>query len=172
MKYFLTEYLKCLHLSFVKSARNYLITKYEKPNDSLSFSRFCNLKRSQRAIDDLLKKSRQRAQNCQLCQNLACYLAALKIKCKSNLKSEFQFQIHKIEVSILKSTSNQSKFNSTVFPRIVSTETILFWKLKFGNYSREETIQGRKLLISYILVAETIQGRKLFQTGNYMRKLE
>ena len=60
----------------------------------------------------------------------------------------------------------------TVFPRIVSAETILFWKLDCGNYSREETIQGRKLLISYFLEAETIQGRKLFKGGNYMRKLE
>ena len=37
----------------------------------------------------------------------------------------------------------------TVFPRIVSAETILFWKLECGKYSREETIQGRKLLFSY-----------------------
>ena len=36
-------------------------------------------------------------------------------------------------------------FMPTVFPRIVSAETILFWKLKCGKYSREETIQGRKL---------------------------
>ena len=34
----------------------------------------------------------------------------------------------------------------TVFPRIVSAETILFWKLKCRKYSREESIQGRKLL--------------------------
>ena len=42
----------------------------------------------------------------------------------------------------------------TVFPRIVSAETILFWKLKCGNYSREETIQGRKLFaeIRYIFL--------------------
>ena len=41
----------------------------------------------------------------------------------------------------------------TVFPHIVSAETILFWIWKSkghntwicGNYSREETIQGRKL---------------------------
>ena len=37
----------------------------------------------------------------------------------------------------------------TVFPRIVSAETILFWKLECGNYSREETIQGRKLLFYF-----------------------
>ena len=36
----------------------------------------------------------------------------------------------------------------TVFPRIVPAETILFLKLECGNYSREETIQGRQLLIS------------------------
>ena len=29
---------------------------------------------------------------------------------------------------------------ATVFPRIVSAETILFWKLECGKYSREETI--------------------------------
>ena len=40
----------------------------------------------------------------------------------------------------------------TVFPRIVSAETILFWvwpywlwPLLTGNYSRVETIQGQKL---------------------------
>ena len=38
-------------------------------------------------------------------------------------------------------------FINTVFPRILSAETILFWKLECGNYSKEETIQGRKLLI-------------------------
>ena len=35
--------------------------------------------------------------------------------------------------------------SNTVFPRIVSSETILFWNLECGNYSGEETIQGRKL---------------------------
>ena len=35
----------------------------------------------------------------------------------------------------------------TVFPHIVAAATILFWKLECGNYSKEETIQGRKLLI-------------------------
>jgi hypothetical protein len=38
---------------------------------------------------------------------------------------------------------------NTVFPRIVSAETILFWKLKCGKYSREESIQGRKLLFFF-----------------------
>ena len=44
----------------------------------------------------------------------------------------------------------------TVFPRIVSAETILFLKLECGKYSREETNQGRKLLI--------LRG---FDNGNY-----
>ena len=35
-------------------------------------------------------------------------------------------------------------FITTVFPRIVSAETILFLKLDCDHYSREETIQGRK----------------------------
>ena len=38
------------------------------------------------------------------------------------------------------------RISNTVFPRIVSAETILFWKLDCDHYSREETIQGRKLL--------------------------
>ena len=41
----------------------------------------------------------------------------------------------------------------TVFPRIDSAETILFWKLKCGNYSKGETIQGRKLLISCFFIS-------------------
>ena len=40
------------------------------------------------------------------------------------------------------------KFLDTVFPHIVAAATILFWKLECGNYSREESIQGRKQLIS------------------------
>ena len=36
--------------------------------------------------------------------------------------------------------SFQSLSRYTVFPPIVSAETILFWKLKCGNYSKEETI--------------------------------
>ena len=42
---------------------------------------------------------------------------------------------------------------TTVFPRIVSAETILFWKLECSKYSREETIQGRKLLFSSCFVS-------------------
>ena len=32
----------------------------------------------------------------------------------------------------------------TVFPHIIAAATILFRKLECGNYSKEETIQGRK----------------------------
>ena len=49
-----------------------------------------------------------------------------------------------------------SKFVSranTVFPRIVSAETILFWKLECGKYSREESIRGRKVLICCFFVS-------------------
>ena len=40
-------------------------------------------------------------------------------------------------------------FLNTVFPRIVSAETILFWKLDCGKYSSEETIQGRKVFFYF-----------------------
>ena len=46
-------------------------------------------------------------------------------------------------------------------------QSLELFYIKCGNYSREETIQGRKLLISYILEAETIQRRKLFKGGDY-----
>ena len=36
--------------------------------------------------------------------------------------------------------SVEDLFLITVFPRIVSAETIIFWKLECGKYSREETI--------------------------------
>ena len=44
--------------------------------------------------------------------------------------------------------STANNFLGLSFPHIVSTATILFWKLWCGNHSKEETIQGRKLLIS------------------------
>ena len=40
----------------------------------------------------------------------------------------------------------------TVFPRIVSAETILFWDLGCDKYSKEESIQRRKLFFSCFLV--------------------
>ena len=48
----------------------------------------------------------------------------------------------------------------TVFPHIVSTETILFLLWPYVLWP----------LISVHKCAETIQGRKLFKGGNYMRK--
>ena len=38
-----------------------------------------------------------------------------------------------------------------------------FLELECGNYSREENIQGRKLLFYYFLEVETIQRRKLYE---------
>ena len=52
---------------------------------------------------------------------------------------------------VLKSIRNyffQIHFSNTVFPRIVVATTILFLGLRCDNYSRETTIQGRKLLFS------------------------
>ena len=48
----------------------------------------------------------------------------------------------------------------TVFPHIVSAETILFWLWPYVLWP----------LITLHKCAETIQGRKLFKGGNYMRK--
>ena len=48
----------------------------------------------------------------------------------------------------------------TVFPHIVSTETILYWLRPYVLWP----------LITVHKCAETIQGRKLFKGGNYMRK--
>ena len=48
----------------------------------------------------------------------------------------------------------------TVFPHIVSAETILFWIQPYVLWP----------LVTVHTGAETIQGRKLFKGGNYMRK--
>ena len=48
----------------------------------------------------------------------------------------------------------------TVFPHIVSAETILFWLWPYVVWP----------LITVHKCAKTIQGRKLFKGGNYMRK--
>ena len=53
---------------------------------------------------------------------------------------------------------------------------MLFWNLRCDNYSRETTIQGRKLLISKTFYCDkysketTIQGRKLFAEIRYLKK--
>ena len=59
----------------------------------------------------------------------------------------------------VKKEINHSKRN-TVFPHIVSAETILFWLWSYVLWP----------LISVHKCAETIQGGKLFKGGNYMRK--
>ena len=58
--------------------------------------------------------------------------------------------------------SNKQTFikENTVFPHIVSAETILFWLWPYVLWP----------LVTVHKCAETIQGRKLFKGGNYMRK--
>ena len=41
---------------------------------------------------------------------------------------------------------------STVFPCIVSAETSFSYSQKWGNYSKEEIIQGRKLVFSCLVI--------------------
>ena len=65
------------------------------------------------------------------------------------------FDTHDSPGSIIWKSKFTIGFVNTVFPHIVAAVTILFWKLKWGNYSREETIQGRKLLFSYFLEGHT-----------------
>ena len=55
-------------------------------------------------------------------------------------------------------------FMITVFPQIVSAETILFWKLECGKCSREETIQGRKLLFDFTFCIHTYLPIKRMKT--------
>ena len=66
--------------------------------------------------------------------------------CESHEKFDFQIQLY------------------TVFPRIVSAETILFWKLDCDHYSREETIQGRKLIFysTFCTFSPLNNGRKYY----------
>ena len=51
-------------------------------------------------------------------------------------------------------------YSNTVFPHIVSTETILFWLWSYLLWP----------LVTVHKCAETNHGRKLFKVGNYMRK--
>ena len=55
---------------------------------------------------------------------------------------------------------SQYKNQVTIFPQIVSAETILFWIWPYVLWP----------LITVDKSAETIQGRKLFKGGNYLRK--
>ena len=47
-----------------------------------------------------------------------------------------------------------NKALSTVFPQIVSAETILFRKLECGNYSRAETIRGNTVYVLYVCTGD------------------
>ena len=61
-------------------------------------------------------------------------------------------------------------FLITVFPWIVSSETILLWKWKMWKFSYSFRIMAIFYFINWILVAETIEGGKPFKGGNYSRK--
>ena len=59
----------------------------------------------------------------------------------------------------------------TVFPCILSAESILFLNLEIVENSNScRKIQVFTYLMNWIFAAETIQGRKLFKSGNYLRK--
>ena len=59
----------------------------------------------------------------------------------------------------------------TLFPRIVSAETILFWIWPYVLWPRSQYIKVRKLFKGGNYSREkTIQGRKLFKGGNYSRE--
>ena len=63
-----------------------------------------------------------------------------------------------------------AKILNTVFPRIVSAETILFWKWKMWKFSYSFRIMAIFYFINWIVATETIEGGKLFKGGNYSRK--
>ena len=54
----------------------------------------------------------------------------------------------------------------TVFPRIVSAETILFWKQKMWTYSYSFRIMTIFYFINRIIALEIIERGKLFKGGN------
>ena len=62
----------------------------------------------------------------------------------------------------------------TVFPGIVSAETILFWKWKMWKFSYSFCIMAIFYFINWIVAEETIEGGKLFTeiryTFIYLRK--
>ena len=58
----------------------------------------------------------------------------------------------------------------TLFPQIVSTETILFWKWQRWKFSYSFRIMLIFYFRNWIVAAETIKGGKLFKDGNCSRK--
>ena len=61
---------------------------------------------------------------------------------------------------LLANNGQKGKKIATVFPQIVSAETIIFWIQPYVLWP----------LITVHTGAETIQGRKIFKGGNYSRK--
>ena len=74
---------------------------------------------------------------------------------KAYFTQPFILTFLKSDSTVKKSFSQQKKrfstFWNTVFPRIVVATTILFLSFGCDNYSRETTIQRRKLLLSFFL---------------------
>ena len=64
----------------------------------------------------------------------------------------------------------QKHFLHTEFPRIVSAETILFWKRNVWNFSCSFRIMTTFYFINWVVAAEYIEGGKIFKGGNYLRK--
>ena len=60
--------------------------------------------------------------------------------------------------------------SNTVFPRIVSAETNLFWKLKLWKFSYNFSIMAIFYFINRIVAAETIEGGQLCKGGNNWQK--
>ena len=64
------------------------------------------------------------------------------------------FQTFGLTYSLLNSAklscSSEVTLLFAVFPHIVAAATILFWKFECGNYSREETIQRRKVIFDIL----------------------
>ena len=79
------------------------------------------------------------------------------IKTEIALKNSEEKQVNSFEIKKepedKKDEIDQSNDVFTVFPYVVAAATILFWRLGCGKYSREETIQRRKLLISWFFVS-------------------
>ena len=69
-----------------------------------------------------------------------------------------------VDLSLLKTNLFSLPLNSlhTIFPLIVSAETILFWKWKMWKFSYSFRIMAIFYFINWIVAAETIEGGKLF----------
>ena len=79
-------------------------------------------------------------------------------------------KVQKIVQNTFQNSFQKSVQKSTVFPWIVSVETIFFWKWKMWKFSYSFRIMAIFYFINWIVAAETIEGGKLFKGGNYLRK--